>query len=95
MDAGNSLNPTIDIGQIEGAFIQGLGFFTMEEHIYISDGTLYSDGPSLYKIPGCSDIPTELNVTLLDRCPNPNGIFSSKVTNFTNISCMQFKWFVR
>lgn len=79
MDAGNSVNPAIDIGQIEGAFIQGLGFFTMEECVFLTDGKMHSLGPRLYKIPGCSDIPIELNVTLLDRCPNPNGIFSSKV----------------
>ncbi len=79
MDVGNSLNPAIDIGQVEGAFIQGLGLFTMEEHVFLRDGRMHTVGPRTYKIPGCSDIPTELNVTLLDKCPNPKAIFSSKV----------------
>ena len=79
MDVGNSLNPAIDIGQVEGAFTQGLGLFTMEECVFLKDGTMHTVGPGTYKIPGCSDIPIELNVTLLDKCPNPNAIFSSKV----------------
>lgn len=83
MDVGNSLNPAVDIGQVEGAFTQGLGWFTMEEPVFLKDGTLYTQGPNTYKIPGCSDIPIELNVTLLDRCPNPKAIFSSKVNNYT------------
>ena len=79
MDVGNSINPAIDMGQVEGAFTQGLGLFTMEECVFLRDGTMHSVGPRTYKIPGCSDIPIELNVTLLDRCPNPKAIFSSKV----------------
>ncbi|XP_019849927.1 PREDICTED: xanthine dehydrogenase/oxidase-like isoform X2 [Amphimedon queenslandica] len=78
MDVGDSLNPAIDIGQIEGAFVQGMGLFTMEECSYLSDGSLYTDSPTTYKIPGCSDIPIEMNVTLLDNCPNKKAIFSSK-----------------
>ena len=80
MDVGDSLNPAIDIGQIEGAFVQGMGLFTMEECSYLSDGSLYTDSPTTYKIPGCSDIPIEMNVTLLDNCPNMKAIFSSKVS---------------
>lgn len=79
MDVGNSLNPALDIGQIEGAFTQGLGLYTMEENVFLRNGEMFSVGPKLYKIPGCSDIPIELNVTLLDRCPNSKAIFSSKV----------------
>lgn len=80
MDVGDSLNPAIDIGQIEGAFVQGMGLFTMEECSYLADGSLYSVSPSTYKIPGCSDIPIEMNITLLEDCPNPKAIFSSKVS---------------
>ncbi|XP_058982542.1 xanthine dehydrogenase [Musca domestica] len=78
MDIGSSLNPAIDIGQIEGAFMQGYGLFTMEELIYSPTGTLYSRGPGMYKIPGFADIPGEFNVTLLTGAPNPRAVYSSK-----------------
>ncbi|KAL0831376.1 hypothetical protein ABMA28_002200 [Loxostege sticticalis] len=78
MDLGESLNPAIDIGQVEGAFIQGYGLFTMEELIYSPTGTLYSRGPGAYKIPGFGDIPQEFNVSLLKGAPNPRAVYSSK-----------------
>ncbi|XP_073816384.1 xanthine dehydrogenase-like [Musca autumnalis] len=78
MDIGSSLNPAIDIGQIEGAFMQGYGLFTIEELIYSPTGTLYSRGPGMYKIPGFADIPGEFNVTLLTGAPNPRAVYSSK-----------------
>ena len=71
MDVGSSLNPAIDIGQIEGAFMQGYGLFTLEELIYSPTGSLYSRGPGMYKIPSFSDIPAEFNVSLLTGAPNP------------------------
>ena len=52
MDVGESLNPAIDIGQIEGAFAQGQGLFTLEEHRYSPEGVLYTRAPGAYKIPG-------------------------------------------
>ncbi|XP_070496874.1 xanthine dehydrogenase-like [Chironomus tepperi] len=78
MDVGSSLNPAIDIGQIEGAFMQGYGLYTLEELIYSPDGTLYSKGPGMYKLPACSDIPGEFNVSLLTGAPNPRAIYSSR-----------------
>ncbi|CAB3367423.1 Hypothetical predicted protein [Cloeon dipterum] len=78
MDLGESINPAIDIGQIEGAFVQGYGLFTMEELVYSPTGTLYSRGPGMYKIPGFSDIPAEFNVSLLRGAPNPRAVYSSK-----------------
>ncbi|KAG6445382.1 hypothetical protein O3G_MSEX003918 [Manduca sexta] len=78
MDLGESINPAIDIGQIEGAFIQGYGLFTIEELIYSPTGTLYSRGPGAYKIPGFGDIPQEFNVSLLKGAPNPRAVYSSK-----------------
>ncbi|XP_013100415.2 xanthine dehydrogenase-like [Stomoxys calcitrans] len=78
MDIGSSLNPAIDIGQIEGAFMQGYGLFTLEELIYSPQGTLYSRGPGMYKIPAFADIPGEFNVTLLTGAPNPRAVYSSK-----------------
>lgn len=79
MDVGESINPGIDIGQIEGAFVQGYGFFTLEETIVSPTGTLYSKGPGTYKIPGFGDIPTKFNVALLKGVPNTKAVFSSKV----------------
>lgn len=65
MDIGRSINPAIDYGQIEGAFIQGLGLFTMEESLWTRSGLLFTCGPGTYKIPGFSDIPQEFNVSFL------------------------------
>lgn len=78
MDLGSSINPAIDIGQIEGGFMQGYGLFTLEEMIYSSTGQVYSKGPGMYKIPGFADIPAELNVALLKDATNPRAVFSSK-----------------
>ncbi|XP_018588995.1 xanthine dehydrogenase/oxidase isoform X1 [Scleropages formosus] len=78
MDVGNSLNPAIDIGQVEGAFMQGVGLFTLEELLYSPEGVLLTRGPGMYKIPAFGDIPTELNVSLLRDAPNEKAIFSSK-----------------
>ena len=69
MDVGRSINPSIDYGQIEGAFVQGLGLFTMEESLWLrggpAAGTLFTRGPGAYKIPGFRDVPQVLNVSLL------------------------------
>ncbi|XP_011496328.1 PREDICTED: xanthine dehydrogenase [Ceratosolen solmsi marchali] len=78
MDLGESLNPAIDIGQVEGGFIQGYGLFTMEEMIYSPTGILFSRGPGTYKIPAFTDIPLEFNVSLLKGVSNPRAVFSSK-----------------
>ncbi|KAG8443857.1 hypothetical protein GDO86_009156 [Hymenochirus boettgeri] len=78
MDVGTSLNPAIDIGQVEGAFVQGLGLFTLEEMKYSPNGFLYTRGPGMYKIPAFGDIPIEFNVSLLRNCPNSKAIYSSK-----------------
>ncbi|KAM7325082.1 xanthine dehydrogenase/oxidase [Alexandromys fortis] len=78
MDVGSSLNPAIDIGQIEGAFVQGLGLFTMEELHYSPEGKLHTLGPSTYKIPAFGSIPIEFRVSLLRDCPNKKAIYASK-----------------
>ncbi|KAH8352695.1 hypothetical protein KR084_005743 [Drosophila pseudotakahashii] len=78
MDIGSSLNPAIDIGQIEGAFMQGYGLFTLEELVYSPQGMLLSRGPGMYKVPGFDDIPGEFNVSLLTGAPNPRAVYSSK-----------------
>lgn len=66
MDVGRSINPAIDYGQIEGAFVQGLGLFTMEESLWLRrTGQIFTRGPGAYKIPGFRDIPQEMNISLL------------------------------
>nr|XP_033800981.1 aldehyde oxidase 1-like isoform X2 [Geotrypetes seraphini] len=78
IDVGHSINPGIDVGQTEGAFIQGLGLYTIEELKYSPEGVLYTRGPNHYKIPGVSDIPEEFSVSLLAGSENPYTIYSSK-----------------
>ncbi|XP_071457326.1 xanthine dehydrogenase/oxidase [Marmota flaviventris] len=78
MDVGSSLNPAIDIGQVEGAFVQGLGLFTLEELHYSPEGSLHTRGPSTYKIPAFGSIPIEFRVSLLRDCPNKKAIYASK-----------------
>jgi len=78
MDLGESLNPAIDIGQVEGGFVQGLGLFTLEEPLYSTSGQVITRGPSNYKIPTADDIPEEFNVSLLRGSPNPHAVYSSK-----------------
>ncbi|KAK1336528.1 hypothetical protein QTO34_002559 [Cnephaeus nilssonii] len=77
MDAAFSINPALDIGQIEGAFIQGMGLYTIEELKYSPEGVLYSRGPEDYEIPTVTEIPEEFYVTLV-RSRNPIAIYSSK-----------------
>ncbi|XXK28534.1 xanthine dehydrogenase molybdopterin binding subunit [Arenicellales bacterium nBUS_45] len=63
-DVGRSLNPAIDLGQIEGGFIQGMGWLTTEELWWDSQGTIRTHAPSTYKIPSCTDKPQKINVNL-------------------------------
>ena len=66
MDVGRSINPSIDYGQIEGAFVQGQGLFTTEESLWHrASGQIFTKGPGTYKIPGFRDIPQVFNVSLL------------------------------
>lgn len=78
MDLGQSLNPGLDIGQIEGAFIQGMGWCTMEETLHLSNGALFTKGPGNYKIPGFTDIPVDFRVSLLSDTQNSRAVHSSK-----------------
>ncbi|GAB0094386.1 Xanthine dehydrogenase [Sergentomyia squamirostris] len=87
MDLGSSLNPAIDIGQIEGAFMQGYGLFTLEEMVYAVDGTMLSRGPGTYKVPGFADIPGEFNVSLLSGAGNPKALYSSKAVGEPPLFC--------
>jgi len=85
MDVGKSINPTIDVGQIEGAFVQGHGWLTMEEliwgdsdHTWIKPGHMLTAGPGNYKIPSIDDIPREFNVTLMEASDNSPAVHSSR-----------------
>jgi xanthine dehydrogenase large subunit len=69
-DCGTSLNPAIDRGQIEGGFIQGMGWLTTEELVWDEKGVLKTHAPSTYKIPVASDRPRIFNVALLEDAPN-------------------------
>ena len=78
-DVGQSINPAIDIGQIEGAFIQGMGWLTTEELVWGEDGRLQTINPAAYKIPAIGDTPPVFNVELLPDSPNVEAtIFHSK-----------------
>ena len=69
-DCGKSLNPAIDMGQIEGGFIQGVGWLTSEELWWNADGELKTHAPSTYKIPTCSDLPVDFRVRMLESAAN-------------------------
>jgi xanthine dehydrogenase large subunit len=78
-DAGRSLNPAIDLGQVEGGFIQGMGWLTTEELVWDGEGRLRTHAPSTYKIPAASDRPRVFNVRLLENADNrEDTIFRSK-----------------
>ncbi len=78
-DCGVSLNPALDIGQIEGGFIQGVGWLTSEELCWNAAGELTTHAPSTYKIPTCSDLPIDFRVALLQNTANrEDTIYRSK-----------------
>jgi xanthine dehydrogenase large subunit len=77
-DAGRSLNPAIDIGQVEGAFIQGMGWLTTEELWWNPGGSLMTHAPSTYKIPAVSDCPEDFRVKLYDNANVSDSIHRSK-----------------
>lgn len=78
-DVGASLNPAIDIGQIEGGFVQGAGWLTTEELVWNHDGRLMTNGPASYKIPAIADMPIDFRTHLLENRSNPEDtVFHSK-----------------
>ncbi|CAG8449874.1 8682_t:CDS:10 [Ambispora leptoticha] len=80
MDIGKSLNYAIDIGQIEGGFVQGVGWCTIEESLFLQSGHLYTRGPGNYKIPGFRNIPQDFRVSIFQgaQYPHLKTIHSSK-----------------
>ncbi len=77
-DVGESLNPSVDRGQIEGAFVQGMGWLTGEELKWSQDGRLLSHSASTYQIPSIGDAPAKFNVSLLKNAPQDGVIHGSK-----------------
>jgi xanthine dehydrogenase large subunit len=77
-DTGTSLNPALDIGQIEGAYVQGAGWLTTEELVWDGKGRLATHAPSTYKIPACSDRPVVFNVALWGKPNREHSVGKSK-----------------
>jgi xanthine dehydrogenase large subunit len=77
-DCGKSLNPALDIGQIEGGYVQGAGWLTTEELVWDDKGSLRTHAPSTYKIPACSDRPQIFNVNLYENENTEDTIYKSK-----------------
>ena len=77
-DVGSSLNPALDLGQVEGAFVQGMGWLTTEELVFDGKGRLTTHAPATYKIPVASDIPERFNTRLHMRPNKTDSIYRSK-----------------
>uniref|UniRef100_M4EZT2 indole-3-acetaldehyde oxidase n=1 Tax=Brassica campestris TaxID=3711 RepID=M4EZT2_BRACM len=79
-DCGKSLNPAVDLGQVEGAFVQGIGFFMMEEYTTDEKGLVVQQGTWDYKIPTVDTIPKQFNVEILNTGHHKNRVLSSKAS---------------
>jgi xanthine dehydrogenase large subunit len=77
-DAGDSVSPLIDRGQIEGGFVQGLGWLTLEELLWDAQGRVATGGASTYKLPSWPEVPETFNVSMLERATEADVIFGSK-----------------
>ncbi|KZN15453.1 xanthine dehydrogenase molybdopterin binding subunit [Marinomonas sp. TW1] len=77
-DVGDSINSHIDIGQIEGAFVQGMGWLTSEELSWDDKGRITTNSPANYKIPTSADVPEKLTVKLFDRANSEESVYRSK-----------------
>jgi xanthine dehydrogenase large subunit len=77
-DVGDSVSPLVDRGQIEGGFIQGVGWLTLEELVWDSEGRLATAGASTYKLPSWTEVPDIFEVNFLERAAEPGTIFGSK-----------------
>jgi xanthine dehydrogenase large subunit len=77
-DVGDSLSPLVDRGQIEGGFIQGVGWLTTEELVWTADGALATSGASTYKLPTLGECPPIFRVDLLEKAPEPGVVHGSK-----------------
>jgi xanthine dehydrogenase large subunit len=92
-DCGSSLNPAIDRGQIEGGFIQGLGYLTREELVWDAQGRLRTHAPSTYKIPTAGDLPAEWHVRFFDRPNHVPTLHRSKAVGEPPLMLALSVWF--
>jgi xanthine dehydrogenase/oxidase len=91
-DVGRSLNPAIDIGQIEGAYLQGLGYCTTEQLIVSPEtGAFLTTGPGTYKVPTVADVPKDFNVMLLKSKPMNKPALSTLLKEWENLLC-SWQW---
>jgi xanthine dehydrogenase large subunit len=77
-DIGDSIAPLVDMGQIEGGFVQGAGWLTLEELVWDAEGRLATNGASTYKLPSWAEMPEVFNVAFLERASEPGVVFGSK-----------------
>jgi xanthine dehydrogenase large subunit len=77
-DVGRSINPAIDIGQIEGGFVQGMGWLTTEQLVWNAQGLLSTHAPSTYKIPTSGDVPQHFKIELWPEANREENVFGSK-----------------
>ncbi len=77
-DAGASISPIVDRGQIEGGFLQGVGWLTIEELLWDAKGRVSTGGASTYKLPSWSEVPEVFNVEMLERATQPDVVMGSK-----------------
>jgi xanthine dehydrogenase large subunit len=77
-DVGDSVSPIVDRGQIEGGFIQGVGWLTIEELVWDAEGRVATGGASTYKLPSWSELPETFEVNCLERATQPGVVFGSK-----------------
>ena len=79
-DAGKAINPALELGQIEGGFVQGQGWLTMEEVSWNSNGQITTFSPSTYKIPAVSDVPRKFNVEIFKQGKNKEKVINKAKT---------------
>ena len=79
-DAGNAINPALELGQIEGGFVQGQGWLTMEEVVWDKSGKLKTFSPSTYKIPAVTDTPDKFNVEIFKKGSNVENVVNKQKT---------------
>ena len=77
-DVGRSINPALDVGQIEGGFVQGMGWLTSEQLVWNDKGLLTTHAPSTYKIPTSGDVPAHFKVALWPEPNREDNVFGSK-----------------
>ena len=81
----SDLNPPLDVGQVEGAFLMGVGYYMLEELIWSPDGRMYTTNLSTYKLPSHDDTPENWRVHLLKDSPSVKGLYHSKGIGESNL----------